>query len=238
MTTTTQPSTPEINTAPIADREIQGSKPVWPSEELASSIYGLANIGLIIGLVIGIVSTILVVWMGDVKEQYLRTSLANTNERAAHAEERAAKAELDLAKLKTPRTLNSEQQTRISAALKPFTGQIFDIALNIDDESKNLLPQIEDTMKAAGWSQIDWKGASGTADINFVRAGRPIAGIASVSGVIIQMHSEQVEKMKGAASILASALDAEGISARAELGLGIPNTNATAIHILVGSKPK
>lgn len=69
---------------------------MWPSEEWASRLYNLANMFLIAGLAVGVISTVLVVWMGNVKEEYLNRDLAATNERAAEAEKRAAQANLEL----------------------------------------------------------------------------------------------------------------------------------------------
>ena len=60
---------------------------MWPSEDLASRLYDLANWGLVIGLVIGVVSTAVVVWMGNVKEAYLRRQVATLNQSAASAKE-------------------------------------------------------------------------------------------------------------------------------------------------------
>lgn len=155
----------------------------------------------------------------------------------AAANERAAQATLELARLKTPRTLNPEQQKRISGQLKPFAGTQFDIALNVEPEPQELLPRIENALNAAGWSEVDWKGGIGIAEINFTRKDHPQAGIVAVSGVIIQMHPEQIAELGQAAQALASALNAEGIAARAEGGLGVPNANPKAIHILIGRKP-
>ena len=90
--------------------------------------------------------------------------------------------------------------------------------------------------KKAGWIQLDWNNPN-TPDVHFTRNGRPRAGIVAVTGVIIQMHPEQIHELEQAAIALASALSAEGISAHAEGGLGVPNSNSAALHILVGSKP-
>ncbi|MGI8959156.1 MAG: hypothetical protein ACR2IV_05215 [Bryobacteraceae bacterium] len=76
-------------TIPTADSANQGGIRMWPSEELASRLYDLANWGLILGLVIGVVSTVFLVWMGNVKESYLRKSLTATSSVAARANERA-----------------------------------------------------------------------------------------------------------------------------------------------------
>jgi hypothetical protein len=65
---------------------------MWPSEEWASRLYDLANWFLIAALIVGAASTGLLVWMGNVKEEYLKRDLAATSERAAHAEQRASEA--------------------------------------------------------------------------------------------------------------------------------------------------
>ena len=63
-----------MNTTIIADSETQGRterKSVWPSFETAARLQDAANIALIGALVIGVIATALVVWMGNVKEDYL-----------------------------------------------------------------------------------------------------------------------------------------------------------------------
>jgi hypothetical protein len=184
---------------------------MWPSEKTASSLYDFANIGLIIGLGVGIVATVLVVWMGGVKERYLQQHLADTNERAAQANERASKADeraaqanLELAKLKTPRSLTAEQQARISEALKPFGKKQFDVAISVMDEPKTLLPMIESALRHAGWQEIDWKGNGNIAEIGYTREGLPIVGIVPLSGVVLQMHPERVKELFPVAQSLAA----------------------------------
>ena len=71
---------------------------MWPSAETAAWLYNLANIGLILGLVVGVVSTILVVWMGNVKEAYLNHSLAESHERTASLEKQAGESQTAIAK--------------------------------------------------------------------------------------------------------------------------------------------
>jgi hypothetical protein len=168
----------------------------------------------------------------------LGNSAAEAKERAAQAEVRVAEANLELAKLKTPRTLNAEQQKRIAEKLKPFTGKQFDIALLVEPETQDLLPQIEGALKAAGWVEINWKGGGSIAEMSFTRKDRPNAGIVAVTGVIIQMHPEQIRELGTAANALASALSTEGVAAQAQSGLGVTNGNSQAIHILIGRKPQ
>ena len=146
---------------------------------------------------------------------------------------RISEANLGLARLKAPRSLTLAQQERIGEKLKSFSGTRFDTALYSDPETDKFLIQVEDALKSAGWTEIDWKGG----DLVYTRKNRPNAGLVSVPGVIIQMHPEHVKEFWGAAETLVSALSSEGISAKAEPGIGPPNDNQNAMHILIGKKP-
>jgi hypothetical protein len=115
----------------------QGGINMWPSESAASRTYDIANIALILSLAMGVVSTLTIVWMGNVKESYLRVALSNATERAADANKAAAEAnqaaaeadkqakEADVKRLKleeklAPRNLTDEQQARIVEKMRPF----------------------------------------------------------------------------------------------------------------------
>lgn len=121
--------------------------------------------------------------------------------------------------------------------LKPFAGTQFDIVVTVDPEAQAFISPLEDTLKAAGWFQVDWKSGAPIADINISRKGRPVLGVVSVSGVILQMHPEQIPIVAGAAQALVAALTTEGIETKAEPGVGVPNVNTRAVHILIGKKP-
>jgi len=82
----TKPNIPENKTIPIAESGNQGGIRMWPSEEWASKLADWANFGLIASLIAGVISTVLLVWMGNVKETYLKMHLIASNERAAEAE--------------------------------------------------------------------------------------------------------------------------------------------------------
>ena len=71
---------------------------MWPSVETASLLYNLANIGLVLGLIIGVVSTIVLVRMGNVKETYLNKDLADSRERTASLEKQSAESKMAIAK--------------------------------------------------------------------------------------------------------------------------------------------
>jgi len=141
----TKLNTPESKTLPIAESENQGSIRMWPSEDWASRLYDLANWGLIVGLIMGVVSTVVVVWMGNVKEAYLRKDLASTNERAA-------KAELEVQKLRSIAAPRWVEEKPFLEALKdqPKPAGVL-IVFAEDNESRRLASQIMGLLFQAGW---------------------------------------------------------------------------------------
>jgi hypothetical protein len=58
---------------------------MWPSELLAGVIQYWANWVLLVSLAVGVMATALVVWMGNVKEEYLKLELGARAADAAHA---------------------------------------------------------------------------------------------------------------------------------------------------------
>jgi multidrug efflux pump subunit AcrA (membrane-fusion protein) len=155
-------------------------------------------------------------------------------ERAAEAEQRAAEANLELARIKAPRTLRPDQQEHVIAMLKPFAGTQFDVGrVQGDAEAAEFMTVIEAVLQAAGWTQIDWVGG----DIVMTRQGKPTAGLVTATNVAIAVHPENASTLGNAAATLSSALNLEGIAARAGTsGAGFLNSNAGAVHILVGRK--
>jgi hypothetical protein len=91
---------------------------MWPSAETASLLYNLANIGLIVGLVIGVVSTIVVVWMGNVKEEYLDKALADSHERTALLEKQSGESLIAITKAKADaaQSLSTAKQAEANLA--------------------------------------------------------------------------------------------------------------------------
>jgi hypothetical protein len=158
---------------------------------------------------------------------------AKAESHLAEALRRATEAQLSLDKLRSPRRLTPEQQKRIAAKLKSF-GMQFDLALTNLPEPTEFSLTLENTLGMGGWTEIDGKGG----DIVSTRPSGRTTGFVTVTGVVVQMHKEQVAKFWGAATALAEALKAEGIDATAQPGVGPKNDNNNAIHILVGEKPK
>ena len=145
----------ETNTTTIADSESQGRslrKRMWPSFETAVWLYDTANIFLLIALAVGVIATGLVIWMGNVKEEYLRRDVAGAHVRAAEANERAATAQLKLENLRKqigPRIIDRD------ASLKALEGKPTanaEILFSDDDrDSFNLALQIFGLLKRANW---------------------------------------------------------------------------------------
>lgn len=81
---------------------------MWPSYETASSIYDKANIALLLGLAIGVIATVLIVWMGNVKEEYLKLNVGSANAVAEKARANAANANIQAADA-NERTANMEK---------------------------------------------------------------------------------------------------------------------------------
>jgi hypothetical protein len=114
---------------------------MWPSEETAERLYNWANIGLIFSLAFGVVSTVLVVWMGNVKEGYSEAELKNAEDRLGKAEieagcaaERAAIADLKRAELQSrildlfgQRHLTPQQSAYIVKGLAGLKGAKVDV---------------------------------------------------------------------------------------------------------------
>ena len=118
---------------------------MWPSEAVASRIYDIANVILIISLAAGVISTGFVVWMGNVKENYLQIRLGNATERAGKAEESAAELEVEALSLRKellrqgPREnlVSGKARTELVDALKPYRGQSVEVRYGLNP---NFLP--------------------------------------------------------------------------------------------------
>lgn len=181
MTVIQTPTTPAIKTTNAAAKGIIGFlAKLTPSAILASSIYDWANVGLIVSLVIGVVSTVLIVWMGNIKETDLRTRLSEAESRstlaqgaagsageaAAKANERAAELERQAEVLKTanlqleaqiaPRRISLGDCMKIAKALSGFAGRTVEIrSYALDVEAAVLGQQLLFCLQKAGINAVD-----------------------------------------------------------------------------------
>ena len=234
---------------------------------IGDRIFDIASIAFFISLVVGLIATGLIIWMGYVKEHHwdalreearAKTAAVESETAKAHAEieksramiatadarsaeahaeaERAkaeaAKANLELAKFKAPRVLSPEQQARISAKLRTFSGTVFDAGIGPkgDPEPLYIFRSIRSAAIAAGWSHIAWTGGGET----YTEPGMSAIGLTMVTNVIVDVHPNRLQKFGAAAQALAAALAAEGIDAIAD---SKPTSiDSDAIHIRIGRK--
>jgi Tfp pilus assembly protein PilX len=127
----------------------------------ANALYNIANIVLILGAFLVLLGTIIAIWTGGIRERFAdermsnnETETARAKADAAQADAHAAEVNLELAKLKAPRTLGGEQQSRLVSKLKPFAGQTFSLKVVADTEPISLMSMIETVLASAGWVNI------------------------------------------------------------------------------------
>jgi hypothetical protein len=199
-------------------------------ESWASRIYDAANIALLIGLVVGLVATFLIVWMGNVKDEYLRKELSDQRERTANAELELLRERQHTAN----RDISPEDQAAISEKLKAFTGprgqhgeiDIFPATF----ETRFLAGQIESILINAKWSMAPFPKLLPTA---------PIITVQGV-GIFSTPDKPSVDAAKELFRLL-STTAASGVlippgspnTSRGEL----PNPDNPRVVVLVGDKP-
>ncbi|WP_203301056.1 hypothetical protein [Marinobacter sediminum] len=218
---------------------------MWLSLEVASKLYHWANIGLIASLVGGAVSTVFVVWMGNIKEEYLNRDLGAAQERStllesqitesqkaiSEANARAAEAKLELERLKAPRILDESQRQALVEATKAFVNQEYCALLppaGLDTESFWAI--LNKTLSDAGWKRVDPPG---------LVVGEPPAGVAinAPPGVFLGVAPSQKDRIGAAAVALAKALNDVGIMAEAGLD-NEAEKKPGVIRIVIGLKPR
>lgn len=155
-------------------------------------------------------------------------------ERAATAEDRAVQANLELAKLKTPRTLDSVEQMEMVSALRPFAKTQFMLAVDPLPESINLLNTLAAILTSAGWKWIPVKTPL------LPTIGPWSAAIWYRSGIAVTFRIRNRGLLTPAADALALAIEGTNLKSKLETGL-VPETNdlayvpEDAILLIVGS---
>jgi hypothetical protein len=159
--------------------------------------------------------------------------IATVNATAAQAEQRAAEATLQIARMRAPRFLNSDQQARVIDKMRPFAGQRVSVGA------------VPATFEAAAFGEQILhilKDANINGDLN---QGAAQVQVGLAHGVVARYFTFS-EKGKQLAETFAAALNQEGITCAAVDGLmealiiGIAKKGTTlpltkAIHIINGS---
>ena len=202
-----------------------------------------ANVGYIATLVIAAVFTIVIYQLSkqvtDAKDRQLRqyrteseVNIAAAEARAAEANLVASEAQLELAKLKAPRTVAPEDQVKMIADLKAFTGQKYSAAVFQDPEALALLRVLDAMLRSAGWVKVKFPNQSILINANGISA--PPSFHSGVIATIGQDDNQSVAALLA----LSDALTRAGIPCRrgmhpTELRDKSPNT----ILFAVGKKP-
>ena len=213
---------------------------------MASFLYDLSNLLLLIGALAVALGTYGSIQMGSVKEQFADEriaeneaetaraleSAAQAGERAAEADARAAeanhKAEQErLARLKieaqlAPRSLSASQQSAIIARIIPFAPTQFEfVSYQDDQEIHGWVLTLVQTLLAAGWR------GSPAREMLF-------GGL--VVGVVVEFAPNMSDELGQAAHTLAEALNAESIAVSAVANAEMAS-HPDRVRIKVGRKP-
>ena len=127
---------------------------MWPSFLTASWLYNLANYALVGSLIVGVVATVFVVWMGNVKEDYLWRDVSAAKERAATLEKQAADARLQTEQLKSAirnRSIDAASYVLLVQALSVAPSSAIVRYPQGDHEAWQLSAQILSAFLAAKW---------------------------------------------------------------------------------------
>ena len=162
----------------------------------------------------------------------LESQVAAAEARIAEANLAASEAQLELARLKEPRTVAPDDQARMIANLKSFAGQKYSASVFQDPEALALLRVLEAMLKSAGWVKVKFPNRSILVSVDGINAPPSFH-----SGVIATIGRND-DVSAAALLALSDALSRAGIPCRralhpSELQDKSPNT----ILIAVGKKP-
>jgi chromosome segregation ATPase len=162
----------------------------------------------------------------------LKNETAQANQRAAEANKLAEEARLELERLKTPRTLNAEQQARIVDRVKTFAGTPYNFVVMAETEPMNLMVHIDAALETAGWKLVSWESDN---PLIIKRDGKPKAGVSVTEGLGIEIAESKRAEWEDPAEALANALAAEGLIPKLNSST-LPDVKSDAIHIVIGEK--
>jgi hypothetical protein len=227
-----------------------GNEP-WPSLEIASWLFDRASFVLIGSLICGTLATVIIVWMGIVKEHHWDLAREQAQERIAilnketarlsadaeasraaiaGANARALEAQLALEKFKAPRTFTPEQQQRITSKVIQFTGQEWAASVSSVPDALSFLMSLDAALKDAGWIRVPPLGDVTIAD------GQVSIALFEKPGIRVQVAPDRESDLGLVARVLAAAMQSEGIAAEAATSVEVEK-RPTAIQIMIGYKP-
>jgi hypothetical protein len=159
----------------------------------------------------------------------LNLEVAQANERAANAikasskaQAHAAESELELAKLKAPRSISEEQAEEIANALRKYPSQQFQIATFWDlKEPVELSKRLYAILLKAGWT--------------YAKPEHPGIILGGLEGIHV-FANPALPGTKAAGDALVTALNGAGLTADSN-GKAAPDNLVNLINLNVGTKP-
>jgi hypothetical protein len=166
-----------------------------------------------------------------------RAAIAGADERAKVAEQRAAEANLEIERLKTPRSISAEQQHRIADKLKTVASPPFSFVVMQEPDPLALMGEITATLTEAGWKRVPYLLTSG--GMTYGDENTPSYGsIASLTGLVVSFPEARQAEWEPPASTLSELRTSEsGIDATAEVMPSAVATGNDAVVIWIGRKP-
>ena len=166
-----------------------------------------------------------------VQIEQAKTKALEAEARAAEANERAEQAQLELAKLKQPRTISNDQREFIVRNLRDFAGQPFGFSAYSDPEAHGFVIQLDAVLKSAGWVRVP----SQIGAIEYDVAGDTV-GAAAGSGLSAFIGTDN-EEAELALRSLSGAFRLAGIQCTYKKTEQLAGKEPKAIIIHVGKKP-
>ena len=137
----------------------------------------------------------------------------------------------------TPRVLSPAQIDALKKELKDFPNTPFDLAVTDDPDARNLVMQIGELLKDAGWS---WKAASNMGNaVVFTMKDRPQVAVVSAYGLSIELAISVKPTLEKPAVTLLNGLLRSGIKATATAAPDdkfLSEMDKNNIHIFVGKR--
>jgi hypothetical protein len=153
---------PESTITTIAPNGNHVGIEIWPSREWSEWLYDFANIALIVALVVGVFATVMIVWMGNKKEEYLKKDVAAAQLRGDEAIAKSERDRLERVKIEQemlkqlrPRDLSKQQFDDLVSALKGKINKKLSVHTLTDREASAFGFVIMDALTKAG-IEFDW----------------------------------------------------------------------------------
>jgi len=153
---------PESTITTIAPNGNHVGMEIWPSREWSEWLYDSANIALIVALVVGAFATVMIVWMGNKKEEYLKRDVAAAQLRGDEAIAKSesdrlerVKIEQEMLKQLRPRDLSKQQVDDLVSALKGKINKKLSVHTLTDSEASSFGFAIMHALTKAG-IEFDW----------------------------------------------------------------------------------